>query len=208
MSNELFQKYGYCEIPKGTILYRMGEIFEERGATFAFHPRCTMNFTHGSNKLIFAYETNENINVLFLVTHLNCYGFPVSGIEELYEAKVEPKGALDDIDIKHRNVAASVRFKKMLLGLNVSGWLTTIEGYERLEIFLLPSVLNCIQKRSGLVSYENQKFKNSLRSIIVKPSQSFLLISEDKIKKNYSYLIECSNRQSESEYGLFDKLFV
>lgn len=95
MSQELFQKYGYCEIPKGTILYRMGEIYEERGATFAFHPRCTMNLTQGSNKLIFAYEIVVNINVLFLVTHLNWNGFPVSGIEELYEAKVEPKDALN-----------------------------------------------------------------------------------------------------------------
>jgi hypothetical protein len=148
MSNELFQHYGYCEIPKGTKLYRAGEIYNERGATFALHPSWAMNFTSGSSKVVLDYEVVENINVLFLISHLDWRGFPVSAIEVLYNAKVEQIDTLDDIDIKFRNTTASTKFKNMLASQNIRGWLTTIEGNEPLEVFLLSDTLRSIKQIS------------------------------------------------------------
>lgn len=209
MSNELFQQYGYCEIPKGTILYRMGEIYEERGATFALHPRCTMNFTHGSNRLIYDYIVEDRMLVLFLVSHLNKRGFPVSAIKDLHNSIIEPRSDFTDIDIKFDNFEASSKFKEMISNQNILGWLTTIEGNPRLEIFILPSGLRTIRKLGRQIDrYSEQEYVNSLRSINVQPSQLFMSKSEENIQKEYACLKYWSKRQSESMYGLFDKLFV
>lgn len=209
MSNELFQQYGYCEIPKGTILYRMGEIFEERGATFALHPNWAMNFTEGSNRLIFDYEVMEKIKVLFLVTNLRRNGLPKSAIEELYEAKIGAVNFLDDLDIKNRDVEASSKFKKMISSLNVIGWLTTMEGNQPLEVFLLKEGLKSIKKIGNLIERDDYpKYENSLRNINVQPSQLFITKSNENLQEYFNNLVEYSKRQSESHYGLFDKLFV
>lgn len=187
----------------------MGEIYEERGATFAFHPTWAMNFTEGSNKLIFDYKVIEEIKVLFLVTHLRWNGFPVSAVNELYESKIGSVDTLIDLDIKHSNLNASSKFKTMLSNLNIIGWLTTMEGNPPLEIFLLKDGLKNIKKVGNLIEREELRdFENSLRKINIQPSPLFMSKSEANIQKEYDYLLNFYKRQVESFYGLFDIFFT
>jgi hypothetical protein len=178
MVDSLIEKYGYCVIPKGTVLYRSYCDVEYRDCMFF-----ALNFRYGSMwsevGKVQIWQTLTDIRVLFLVDVLHASGRASSSIPELFYEIVpeEPVKTLTDVEIKKydpQNNRRSV-FVGRLISQNVNGWLTSLEENHVLEICLLNK--SVISKQIELIEIVDNKddsyYKNSLVGIHILPPQRF-----------------------------------
>jgi hypothetical protein len=143
MPSDLYTKYGYCEIPTGTRLYRSNTGYNSTDQLF-FSTNFNDAWIWGGDMEI--WTTKKNIKVLFLLQHIDSAGKGRSTLPKLYYDLYpgEQNRCLDELDIKQ-----DIRrdpFAKQLLLSNVYGWFSTIEdGRTGFEI--------CLFNQSGLSDY-------------------------------------------------------
>jgi hypothetical protein len=204
MKQFLFDQYGFCEIPVGTYIYRMGKIDSTTGAFFALHPRFARCHRSDQGHEVKAYKIQKTIQILFLISHLNHFGLPIGAVKNLYESYVgtDCKNA-DDITVKFENYNISRKLTQFLMQLDVSGWLSSMENKPPLEIFLTPAALYNIKVEE--YGYAKKFINNSLRQIKITPTAHFIGISKSNIDNNFKYLL--GNDIEESQFSIFEKIF-
>jgi hypothetical protein len=172
--NPLKETYGYCIIPKGTLLYRGHTEAIQDCMFFA-----TKKWVAGAfYEQVQIWKTRNDIEVLFLVDSLDERSWAKSAIPQLYQVLFPEEKSIDltDLDIKHRN---SDRLNKLVhelfVGHEISGWLSSIEGKVEMEVCLFDKETNesHLQLLTIVDRNDVSHFKDSLNSIHVFPSPSF-----------------------------------
>jgi hypothetical protein len=206
MVDTLFAKYGYCEIPIGADLYRMGGIDRTNGALFSLHPHWALNHRSDLDKIVRKYRTKSALRLPFLVSHLAKNGFPVGAIKNLYRDYIDPNCEFDDVAIKFENRSASKRLREFLTINKISGWLSSMEGNPPLEIFLVPTALDQILLIDSNIDGEDEA-QNTLRTIEIFPTNQFLKISKTNFRYSFFDLSDQDNL-SEEWFSIFEKMFL
>lgn len=201
--SRLYRKYGYVIVPKGSILFRQGKIIPEYGAFFALHSNWANNFEVGNVDKVDTYEIKEDIRLLFMVSHLNGMGQPITAIEKIYRLLTKEKSKLNDLDIKWRDKSAKTKFVQTLIDEGVSGWLSTQENSPPLEIFFMPENIAKV-----VLKHKPYKRYNTLSYLEIFPANRFISKSLNNMKSNVDYLLDKKVRSSKEMYSLFEKLFI
>lgn len=192
-------------MPKGSLLFRQGDIMPEYGAFFALCRDWARNFKVGNPDKVSIYEVEEDIKLLFMVSHLNNVGFPITAIEDVYDLLIGGRRNLNDLDIKWKNKSAKTKFVEALEGEDITGWLSTQENTPPLEIFLMPQNIKKIVSRNELLIHEHY---NTLSYLKVFAPGAFVTKSLNNMKPNIEYLLDEERRSEKDLYSLFEKLFV
>ncbi len=203
----LFEKYGYCIIPKGTVLYRQGSVVPYHGAFFSLYPTLANDFKTNSKAKVAKWVVVRETKVLFVVSHLKWNGFGATTIQMLFEEIVEPLNEMDDLDVKWRNINAKMKLVRALERFDIKGWLASQEGMYPLEVFLLPNAIRRVKLLSHYLEPRKAHPKNSLRKIQIKPTDFFYKKSRRLTNENKEYL-KGFLAEDESDYSLYRKLFL
>jgi hypothetical protein len=204
-AEHFYKKYGYCIIPKGAFLYRMGAL-RSYGAFFALHPQSAHGFEEGMDRTIQKWVVKKAINTLFAVKYLDKCGHPQTIIDQLYAQLVGPLIRQDDLDVKGRNEETRTKFLTALTATGLSGWLSTQENRSPLELFLLPEYFSFVQLKG--ICGENSRPKNTLRKIEIIPSKIFVSKTKRSITPTWlEYLNSIKHCRGEWRYGLLQRLF-
>jgi hypothetical protein len=103
MDSKLKETFGYCIIPKGTLLYRgHGDTAPNNCMFFALKFWVAGAF----NDSVQIWKTKSDIEVLFLVEYVNTRSWTISAIPRLYKSLFpeEKDNDLSDLDIKHFDI--------------------------------------------------------------------------------------------------------
>lgn len=201
----LLEEYGYCVIPKGTVLYRQGVLCHRYGCFFALHPRWAINFSGENKAPVRAWIVEDPITVLFAISHLNPYGFGQCALSDIYRKHFDTSDGLSSLDVKQTNKKARGNLQRLLQIHNIEGWLSTIEDKPPLEVFLMPGVLEQLESIPQNMCNESQA-QNSLRMIQIFPIGSFFEVSFNHLERNWGYLCECHKHVEEDWYSVLQKI--
>lgn len=197
----LFRKYGYCIIPKNTLLYRgfdNAEITECMYFALKFWVAGAPFCNPRDSKHIQIWKVKRDIKVIFLVENVNDRAWSKSAIPKIYNDLFPEEFHLNlnDLDIKQKNFKRRDKFTSLLLNMyNITGWLSSIEGNIELEV--------CLFGKSQLFEYiklfrlvdedeEGRYYKNSLKQIKIVPTDRFM----KRVKKLLSdYYIKYSKEK-------------
>src|ERR1700752_1311902 len=174
MQKEIFNIYGYCEIPKGTLLYRghrSDEIYDEMFFGTKLNPiKC---FGEGKVQV---WKVKRKITVLFLVKHVNLHSHGISSIPDIYYDIYpnEVNKSLTDLcikqDIRRRRPFARHLFESY----NINGWFSSIENRTENEVCLFNiENINKLVERTNIIDIEGKEELDSLRKIKLFPPDSF-----------------------------------
>lgn len=186
METDFNNKYGYCEIPKGLLLYRGHNLNEIIDAVF-FTTKSFSASVWGNG--IQAWKTKKKIKVLFLVRYIDNFAKAQSSLPDIYYDVFpnEPNKDLDDLDVKQDVRRREPFTKKLYSEFNVCGWLSSIENRDHLEVCIFNKefikdnleLINIIKNSDG---YK----KDSLRKIKIFPTASFFEKSRIVILRHYT----------------------
>lgn len=178
--------YGYCIIPKNTLLFR--------GHSDASFEDCmffaTKRFVAGAfNDTIQVWKTATDIQVLFLVEYLNHRSWAISALPQLFNS-IFPSDSnpnFDDLDIKHWDTNRRNKLvRKLFDDYKIFGWLTSLENKVELEVCLFDKETNSKQ----LLPFEKvgrgnkNYFKDSLCEIKILPSKNFFDKTNHKLDRH------------------------
>lgn len=167
---QLTDIYGYCIIPKNTLLFR-GHADASYNDHMFFATKSLD--TTGFNDLLQVWETKKEIKVLFLIDCLNHNSHATSALPRLFNDVFprESNSNFDDIENKRHNKLV----RKLYEQYEISGWLSSLENGTALEICLFDKKANSDQLQLlQTVSVNNKEyFKNSLDKIKVFPPITF-----------------------------------
>ncbi len=171
----LEEKYGYCIIPKNTLLYRGAQETLYRDCLF-FATKYSVAKAFGDQIQI--WKTTKEIRVLFLVRFLCNRAWAYSELANVFNDVFpeESNSGFDDLDVKHRDKERRNKFvQKLYNEYDCSGWFTSVEEMIDVEVCLFNSKMNA--ERIALIEpncEENKKYyKDSLDKIKIFPSKSF-----------------------------------
>jgi hypothetical protein len=202
----LFRKYGYCVIPKGTLLFRKGDIDFSRDALFfALNPRWVVTVNTYETQDVQLWETKKDIKVLFMIKELNEYGHPKCALTEIYKHFTSETTDLDAVNIKGRDFERRTILIDYLKQNKVHGWLTKIDSGYPLEICLFPSSITLPQiklKEQSTTIPKQYKSYNALYNVNIVPSKTFV----NKTQKNLAGRLAKRSKRKD-EYGLFELFF-
>ena len=190
--NYLRDIYGYCIIPKNTLLYRVHSDTSMNDCMFF----TTKKWVAGVfNENIQIWKTATDIELLFLVEHVNQSSWTISALPHLYNNifPTERNLNFDKIDIKHwDNKRRDKLVRKLYDVYNISGWLSSLENKVEMEVCLFDKHANASQLI--LVDTINKKdktyFKDSLDSIRILPSKLFYEATNKKLSEQGPILID------------------
>lgn len=167
--------YGYCIIPKNTLLYRgHSDISIDDCMFFA-----TKKWVAGAfNENIQIWKTTTDIEVLFLVEHVTYNSWTKSALPRLYNNifSTDCNTNFDDLDIKHWDINRRNNLvRKLYDEYTISGWLSSIENKVELEVCLFDKHANASQIILVGTTYSNDQkyFKDSLERIRIFPTKKF-----------------------------------
>lgn len=178
-----FEKYGYCEVPKGTLFYRGHAPRYQNDIFFGTKYSTVTRYGNG----VEVWRSKKKFKVIFLIRHLDTGGRAISSIADIYY-DLYPEATeknLIDLDIK-QVVHRRIPFVKCLFGKhNLAGWLSSIEDTEDTEVCLFDNqnIGNLVE----LVATENdpEKYReDSLKKLKLYPSKDFFLATQDSISKS------------------------
>lgn len=160
-------QFGYCIIPKNTLLYRAPVETETEDCQF-FALRFGVASIFGD--IIHVWKVIDEIEVLFLIDSI--YPRIISAIPELYKIINPDEGNVADLDVKCTD--RIVGFAKDLSLNGVSGFFSNVEG-DDLEICLFgtDNILKHLQQIDIGKRGERKYFKNSLTKLKIFPSDRF-----------------------------------
>ncbi|MFY0599292.1 MAG: hypothetical protein JXR03_06440 [Cyclobacteriaceae bacterium] len=167
------EKYGYCVVPKGTILLRSGESFEYNNCMF-FGLDSLVGGCFARDKMQ-AWEVIEDFELLFMVKHVARPSRVISSIVEIYRSKYPDEKSVDDLDIKQRDLRKRECLFKILRRQSVIGWLSSLEDNPALEIclFSAKSYFEKVIRPLGYTNDEEYESHNALNQIEIYPSRQF-----------------------------------
>ena len=198
------------------MLFRQGDVVPEYGAFFAlceFHAigfKDTDSRSYDSIKLTsekMVYEVKEDLILIFLISHLDRRGFPSTAIHFIYQTLMQENTLRDDLAVKWRDVELKKIFHVELIKEGILGWLSTIENFEPLEIFILPTAIDKIQIRPDLSTTDFENY-NALSQIEIFPPQKFMSTSLENIKPSLNHILARKERFDIEDYSIFEKVFL
>jgi len=193
--NNLKDTYGYCIIPKNTLLFRGHSDASMNDCMFF----TTKKWVAGVfNQDIQIWKTTTDIEVLFLVDHVNQNSWTFSALPHLYNNifPTERNLNFDDLDIKHWDKNRRDQLvRKLYDANNISGWLSSLENKVEMEVCLFDKDANASQLMLVDTINKNDKtyFKDSLDSIRIFPSKLFYEATNKKLSEQEPILTEESD---------------
>ena len=190
--NNLRDIFGYCIIPKNTILFR-GHADASINDCMFF---TTKKWVAGVfNENIQIWKTANDIELLFLVEHVNQNSWTTSALPHLYNNLFPTERNLNfnDLDIKHWDKNRRDQLvRKLYDEYNISGWLSSLENKVEMEVCLFDKQANASQLI--LIDTINKKdktyFKDSLDSIRILPSKLFYEATNKKLSEREPMLTD------------------
>lgn len=192
MDIDLKREFGFCVIPRGTLLYH-GTNENVQGKSCMFFG---LDFWLASvfHKTIQVWKVKREIEVIFLCEYVGWSSRTKSSIPRLYKNVFgEHEGELEDLDIKHRDHDRRNRFvAKLSEDFGINGWFSSMEENAELEVCLFGKqfITDNVDLIDVKMKEDTSYYKNSLRDIGVFPTKNFY-------DKSYSVL--------EWHYGSTDK---
>jgi hypothetical protein len=177
--------YGYCIIPKNTLLFRGHSDTSIDDCMFFV----TKKWVAGAfNENIQIWKTTKDIEILFLVEHLTYNSWTISALPRLYNNifPTDSNANFDDLDIKHWDITRRNKFVRNLYDeYRISGWLTSLENKVELEVCLFDKHANAGQIfLVGTTHSNDQKyFKDSLDSLRILPAKIFYEETNKKLSE-------------------------
>lgn len=190
MREDLYKKYGYCIIPEGTILYRTYNNKNYSDCMF-FTIKSTLFWNSSNEKKRQIWRTKRQIKVLFLIEHLDDSARALTTVDKLFRELFPNYTPLRptrfDLEIKNDEREIRRKFIEQLFhDFNVSGWFSSIENNEELEVCLFDKDANIDQLdliQSGNFNLDNYK-GNSLKQIEIYPTNIFFENTRIQLKKS------------------------
>ncbi len=177
-----FKKFGYCVVPKNTFLYR-GHVSAQYADCmyFALTPDIAKLF----NREVQVWRVKKAFKIIFLIESINSSCQAISAIPHLINDlySIKEHKIQDDLKLKEwiKNNTSNFISK-----FSLSGWLTSLENNNVLEVCLINSVF--IQKHIELQSVIQDQsdilYRNSLRRFKIYPSIKFYQKSRKKIESH------------------------
>lgn len=190
--SQLFAQFGYCTIPKNTLLFRGHKNADFNDCMFF----STKKWVAGCfNDSIQVYKSIKDIQVLFLIDEINSNTWSSSALPKLYNKLFphEKRFGFNDLDIKHSNINRRNKLiQKLFEEHEISGWFTSLEKKVELEICLFDKQANTNQlKLIDIVdSNSNNYLKDSLDRIKILPSEIFYKNTSQKLLNSSNILLE------------------
>jgi len=184
--NNLRDIYGYCILPKNTLLFRGHSDTSMNDCMFF----ATKKWVAGVfNQNVQIWKTTTDIELLFLVEHANHNSWTISALPHLYNNifPTESNHNFNDLDIKHWDKNRRDKLvRKLYEAYNISGWLTSLENKVEMEVCLFDKQANASQLILVDTINKNDKsyFKDSLDSISILPSQLFYEATNKKLSEH------------------------
>lgn len=195
----LIDKYGYCVIPKGTILLRSGK---NEGFIdcmyFGLDDLVGGNSRRGE---IQVWQVLYDLTLLFMVSHVTRRAWVISSIVEIYQSEYPEERNINDLDIKQRDLTKRKKLIDLLKKEEIIGWLSSLEDNPALEICLFPDEKRFSNLISPLraVDPSDFEFHNALNDLRIYPSVQFY----ERSKKHCDSYKEYEKRHwlNHHEYG-------
>ena len=170
---QLIEKYGYCVIPKGTILLRSGETTEFSDCMFFGLDDMVGGCFGRENRQV--WEVLQDLKILFMVSHVTQRSWVISSIVEIYQSVYLEEKELDDLDIKQRDLTKREKLIEILKGQEIIGWLSSLENNPALEICLFPdkSKFSSMMRPLRSFSIKEYEFYSALGDLLIHPSKQF-----------------------------------
>ena len=188
--HHLREMYGYCIIPKNTLLFRGHPDTSIDDCMFF----ATKKWVAGAfNENVQIWKTTTVIEVLFLVEYVDYNSWTISALPRLYNNifPTDINTNFDDLDIKHRDINRRNKLvRKLYDEYTISGWLSSIENKVEMEVCLFDKHANAGQLILVDITNRNDKdyFKDSLDRIRIVPSNKFYEQTHKKLSKRESIL--------------------
>lgn len=200
--NNLRDIYGYCILPKNTLLFR-GHTDTSTNDCMFF---ATKKWVAGVfNQNVQIWKTTTDIELLFLVDHVKHNSWTISALPHLYTNifPTESNHNFDDLDIKHRDINRRDKLvRKLYDAYNISGWLSSLENKVEMEVCLFDKHAN--ENQLILVDAIHKKdtsyFNDSLDNIRIFPSNLFYETTSKKINEQEAVLTD-----EKDHYKRYDK---
>jgi hypothetical protein len=167
MYQDFKTQFGYCIVPKNTLLYRAPVETETEDCQF-FALRFGVASIFGN--IVHVWKVTNEIEVLFLIDSI--YPRIMSAIPELYKIINPTENNVSDLDVKCTD--RMIGFAKDLLLKGTPGFLSNVEK-DDLEICLFgeANISGHLTQIDTGKRGDTKYFKNSLRKLRVFPSDQF-----------------------------------
>jgi hypothetical protein len=147
------------------------------------------------NENVQIWKTTTDIELLFLVEHVNQNSWTTSALPHLYNNLFPTERNLnsDDFDIKHWDKNKRDKLvRKLYDANNISGWLSSLENKVEMEVCLFDKDANASQLILVDTINKNDKtyFKDSLDSIRILPSKHFYEATNMKLSEREPVLTD------------------
>lgn len=177
--------YGYCIIPKNTLLFRGNSDTSINDCMFF----ATKKWVAGAfDENVQIWKTTADIEILFLVEYVTYNSWTISALPHLYN-NIFPNDCnpnFDDLDIKYWDKNRRDKLvRKLYDEYKISGWLNSLENKVEMEVCLFDKDANA--GHLILVDTTNRKdkiyFKDSLDRIRIFPPQKFYEQTNKKLSE-------------------------
>jgi hypothetical protein len=186
------KSYGYCIIPKGTILFRGHADTSLRDCMFF---ATNLSGAASWNETIQVWKVLAPIQVLFAVEYVTDMTIGISAIPDIYNGifSLERNPNFTDLDIKHWDLNRRDKFvRKLFDDYKLSGWFTSFENNTFNEVCLFDKHAN--SKQLKLIDITGRKdknyYKDSLEKIKFFPSPTFYTKTLKELNKHATYPID------------------
>jgi hypothetical protein len=147
------------------------------------------------NENVQIWKTTTDIELLFLVEHVNQNSWTTSALPHLYNTLFPTERNLnfDDLDIKHWDKNRRDQLVRTLYDeYKISGWLSSFENKVEMEVCLFDKHANTSQLILVDTIHKKDKtyFKDSLDSIRILPSKLFYEATNKKLSEREPMLTD------------------
>lgn len=196
MDTTLRNRYGYCVIPRNSLLYRIERESPASDQIFFCTKYCEA-LAWGT--IVQIWKTRKPIEVAFLVHSINHDAKGDSAVPDLYyQTLPDERPGLSDVGIKN-NVSRRDSFaRKLFLKYSMLGWFTSTEngstGFE-ICLFNRTRIYRDVELIATVENLENEYYEDTIKRMKFYPPPSFYEISKARIAKSLSL-----DRQGKNPY--------
>lgn len=210
----LYQKYGYCIIPKGTLLFRGGSTTTmETCKFFTLSKYEAAVWVNTRQRKLQIWEALADVKILFMVDYIHQMHNVKSAIVDIYERFFPDDRGHNNLGVKHFDHQKRNALINALRAEDIFGWFSSLEDKVAVEVCLFSDkaafeqefvLIDAISEKD-ISSHSDYNNVNSLYNINVFPGNNFFTKTKDKLKsKPFSeykaYQKACIEHEVES-YG-------
>lgn len=182
----LYEKYGYCIVPKDCCIFHKGHIHKKADSVFFGLTPITAHVNPGRTKKIQIWKFNTDVKLLFMIKNVAHLSWTISSIVEIYQNYFPDEEPCNDIDIKYNDRVKRKRLIEKLRDQNIIGWFSSYDDSHELEISLfkdetLPSFIE-LDREVEMTELYTIGFENSLRKMKLFPNKNFNKFSDSELK--------------------------